>query len=66
MLTCFSPAFISIVAAILITMIGIGIEKPGHHVDATVKTNLYHAFIAVTNIVFAYGKSDGNGGLANC
>lgn len=47
-------------------MIGIGIEKPGHHVDATVKTNLYHAFIAVTNIVFAYGKSDGNGGLANC
>jgi hypothetical protein len=39
-------------------MVSIGIEKPGNgHVDATVKTNLYHAFLAVTNIVFAYGNT---------
>lgn len=53
----FHTAFISIVSALLITMIGIGIEHPGKHVDATVKTDLYNGFLAVTNIVFAYGKS---------
>ncbi|KAJ9199518.1 hypothetical protein DTO271D3_138 [Paecilomyces variotii] len=47
-------SFISIVSALLITMIGIGIEHPGKHVDATVKTDLYNGFLAVTNIVFAY------------
>ncbi|KAH8689025.1 amino acid transporter [Talaromyces proteolyticus] len=48
-------SFISIFAAVLITMIAIGVEKPGTgHVDATVKTNVYHGFLAVTNIVFAY------------
>lgn len=40
----------------MITMISVGVEAPGHHVDATVTTNLYHGFTAVTNIVFAYGK----------
>ncbi|KAL1997825.1 hypothetical protein VTN02DRAFT_670 [Thermoascus thermophilus] len=48
-------SFISIFSAVMITMIAIGIQRPGGgHVDATVKTNLYHGFIAVTNIVFAY------------
>lgn len=40
----------------MITMISIGIERPGDgHVDATTTTNLYHGFLAVTDIVFAYG-----------
>ncbi|KAL2219013.1 amino acid transporter [Thermoascus aurantiacus ATCC 26904] len=48
-------SFISIFSAVMVTMIGIGIERPGGgHVDATVKTNLYHGFLAVTNIVFAF------------
>jgi hypothetical protein len=50
------PAFISIIASVLITMIAIGIQRPGDgHVDATVDTSLYKGFLAVTNIVFAYG-----------
>ncbi|GAD94195.1 amino acid transporter [Paecilomyces variotii No. 5] len=47
-------SFISIVAALLITMIAISIEHPGKAIDATVDTNLYNGFLAVTNIVFAY------------
>ncbi|KAL8948832.1 MAG: hypothetical protein Q9222_005016 [Ikaeria aurantiellina] len=48
-------SFISIIAAVLITMIGVGIEKPGHLVvDATVHTKFSDAFLATTNIVFAY------------
>ena len=49
-------SFVSIFAAVLITMISVGIEEPDDHVDATVTTNLYHGFLAVTNIVFAYGE----------
>lgn len=37
-------------------MIAIGIQRPGHGNDATVDTSLYKAFIAVTNIVFAFGN----------
>ena len=49
-------AFISIIAAVLITMIAIGIQRPGDgHIDVTVDTSLYKGFLAVTNIVFAYG-----------
>ncbi|PLN83111.1 amino acid transporter [Aspergillus taichungensis] len=48
-------SFISIVAAVLITMIAIAIQRPGNgEVDTTVDTNLYKGFLAVTNIVFAY------------
>ncbi|PLB38855.1 putative neutral amino acid permease [Aspergillus candidus] len=48
-------SFISIVAAVLITMIAIAIQKPGNgQVDTTVDTSLYKGFLAVTNIVFAY------------
>lgn len=51
-----TAAFISIVAAVLITMIAIGIQRPGKgQIDTTVETNLYNGFLAVTNIVFAYG-----------
>ncbi|THC99783.1 hypothetical protein EYZ11_000713 [Aspergillus tanneri] len=48
-------SFISIFIAVMIAMIGVGIERPGNqHVDATIQTDLYHAFLAVCNIVFAY------------
>ena len=48
-------SFISIIAAVLITMIGVGIEKPdGGKVDPTVHTSFYKAFLSVTNIIFAF------------
>ncbi|KAJ5232501.1 Amino acid transporter transmembrane [Penicillium chermesinum] len=47
-------SFISILAAVLITMIALGIESPGSGVVAVAHTNLYHGFSAVTNIVFAF------------
>ncbi|KAL4872265.1 hypothetical protein BDV12DRAFT_162614 [Aspergillus spectabilis] len=47
-------SFISILAAVIICMIGVGINKPGETVEAVVDTNLYHGFTAVTNIVFAF------------
>lgn len=44
-------------SAVLITMIAIAIQRPGNgHVDATTKTDVATGFLAVTNIVFAYGK----------
>lgn len=48
-------AFISVFAAVMLTMIAIGIQHPGKHVDAVTQTSFYRAFIAVTNITFAYG-----------
>lgn len=43
--------------AVLITMIAIAIQKPGNgHVDVTTKIDLATGFLAVTNIVFAYGE----------
>ncbi|KAL4888173.1 transmembrane amino acid transporter protein-domain-containing protein [Aspergillus ambiguus] len=47
-------SFISIVTAVLITMIGVGVSHPGEKVEAVVDTDLYHGFTAVTNIVFAF------------
>lgn len=48
-------SFISIIAAVLITMVGVGIERPGDgRVEATVQTTLAKGFLAVTNIIFAY------------
>lgn len=47
--------FVSIVAAVLISMIGMGFKKHGSgKVDAVVGSNLYQGFNAVTNIAFAY------------
>lgn len=52
-------SFISIVAAVVITMAGVGVEKPGNgKVETTVQTDLQKGFLAVTNIIFAYaGKT---------
>ncbi|KAF7586664.1 hypothetical protein BBP40_008513 [Aspergillus hancockii] len=48
-------SFLSIFTAVMITMIGVGVQyKGGTNIYATQETNLYHAFTAVTNIVFAY------------
>jgi hypothetical protein len=50
-------AFASILAALLITMIAIAIQRPGDgKVDATTTVSLSKGFLAVTNIVFAYGE----------
>jgi len=48
-------SFISIGAAVLITMIGVGVSPArGLHLDATVHTSLAKAFLSVSNIIFAY------------
>lgn len=39
----------------MITMVAIGIEHPGKSVKATIHNSFYKAFLAVTDIVFAYG-----------
>lgn len=52
--TDISPAFGSIIIAVLVCMIGVGIEKPGSGVVAVLDTDLYHGFSAVCNIVFAF------------
>lgn len=39
----------------MVTMIAIGIQRPGDGRAVTVENSLYKAFIAVTNIVFAFG-----------
>lgn len=49
-----TASFISIFAAVFITMVGIGVQHPGHFVDATRVTNLYKGFGATSNIIFAY------------
>lgn len=52
-ISCLS--FVSILTAVIITMIGVGVQDTGYTtLQATVDTNLYKAFTAVTNIVFAY------------
>ncbi|KAJ5567234.1 Amino acid transporter transmembrane [Penicillium sp. DV-2018c] len=48
-------SFLSIFSAVLITMISVSISPPTERIiQATVETNLYTAFQAVSNIVFAY------------
>ncbi|KAJ5302408.1 hypothetical protein N7508_007271 [Penicillium antarcticum] len=52
-ISCMS--FVSILTAVLITMIGVGVQnKGGVDLKATIDTDLFRAFSAVTNIVFAY------------
>jgi amino acid permease len=50
---------ISIVTATVVTMIAIGVQAPDHvHVDATTEVSFQDAFLAVTNIIFAYSTPD--------
>ena len=47
-------SFISIGVAVTVTMVGVGIEKPGlGRINVTPDVSLYNAFLATTNIVFA-------------
>ncbi|KAE8386783.1 transmembrane amino acid transporter protein-domain-containing protein [Aspergillus alliaceus] len=58
-------SFISILSAVIITMIGVGVLSPGDgKVQATVDTDLVHGFTAVTNIVFAFSGHAAFFGLA--
>lgn len=50
-----TPAFISIISAILIAMIGIGIDPPDPMIQAVAKTNFTSAFASALNVIFAYG-----------
>ncbi|GMG16736.1 unnamed protein product [Aspergillus oryzae] len=45
-----------ILSGVFVTMISVGITKPGTGAAATTKTDLYHGFSAVSNIVFSYGE----------
>ncbi|KAF7156664.1 hypothetical protein CNMCM5623_000337 [Aspergillus felis] len=48
-------SFASIVAAVLVTMIALGVQRPRNaKVEVTRSPSLYRAFLAVTDIVFAY------------
>ncbi|GFF38633.1 N amino acid transport system protein [Aspergillus udagawae] len=47
-------SFTSIISAVIICMIGVGVKHPGEKVMAIVDTDLVHGFSAVTNIVFAF------------
>lgn len=57
-------SFISILSAVFIAMVGVGVLHPGDRVEAVVDTNLYHGFTAVTNIVFAFSGHAAFFGLA--
>lgn len=55
-----SIAFISIFATVMVTMISVGTKSPdGFKIHATMETDLSKAFLAVCNIVFAYGEYPG-------
>lgn len=49
-------AFISIISAVLITMIGVGVEPTGRGTAVTEKVAFADAFLSVSNVIFAYGK----------
>lgn len=50
-------AFISIFSAVLITMVTIAIQRPWRaEIAVTANSSFYQGFVAVADIVFAYGK----------
>jgi len=50
-------SFTSIVSAVIICMISLGVQNPGGMpIKATAQTDLVSAFTAVNNIIFAYSK----------
>ena len=48
-------AFISIFAAVMVTMVSVGVTRPDPTVYATVTTSFASAFSSVMNIIFAFG-----------
>lgn len=52
-------SFTSITAAVIICMISLGIQNPGGMpIKAVAQSDLVTAFSAVTNIIFAYSKTN--------
>ena len=52
-------SFTSITAAVIICMISLGVQHPGGMpIKAVVQTDLVTAFSAVTNIIFAYSRTN--------
>ncbi|KAJ5559769.1 Amino acid transporter transmembrane [Penicillium frequentans] len=47
-------SFVSILSAVMITMIAVGIQNPGTVVHATIETNLVTGFMSAANIAFSY------------
>lgn len=54
LLNAFGTGFVSVFSAVMVTMIAVGIQHPSSGREATVKTDVYHAFLAVCNIVFSF------------
>lgn len=51
------PAFASIIAAVFVTMIAVGIQNNASSFKVTQQTTLISAFTSVSNMVAAYGKA---------
>lgn len=52
-------SFTSIIAAVIICMVSLGVQNPGGMpIKAVVQSDLVTAFSAVTNIIFAYSKTN--------
>lgn len=51
-----SPAFASILLAVLIVMISLGIENPLADIQPTIETSLVSAFTSASNIILSFGK----------
>lgn len=49
-------AFASIIAAVFVTMIAVGVQNHVSSFKVTTQTSLVNAFTSVSNIVFAYGE----------
>ncbi|PLB55240.1 hypothetical protein P170DRAFT_399243 [Aspergillus steynii IBT 23096] len=49
-------SFASIIAAVFITMIAVGVQNPARHITPTTETNLVTAFTSTANIVFSYSS----------
>lgn len=54
-------AFTSIIAAVFVTMIAVGVQNHVSSFKVTAQTSLVNAFTSVSNIVFAYGESTAKG-----
>lgn len=52
-----TAAFSSIISAVMITIVALGIQRVGTGIDMFVKTTFARGFLAASNIVFAYCKS---------
>lgn len=52
-----SSAFASIIAAVFVTIIAVGVQNSANSFKVTKQTTLAPAFTSVSNMVAAYGKA---------